>query len=298
MEENSNQVFAPNTTQIPNVFLDYWMGVLSHPQFKILMAIARKTFGWHKKKDKISKKQIREATGLSNDSIKKGVKELIKHGLVAKTETFTEFGDNDANLYEIHVVFQKQNKDLGGTQNNPGVGREKAQGGTQNSPTKETRTKDTYTKGTCTGTMPSFGFDVEYMCKRWGLTDQQRDTLTFLASVVGLGTKPEVLTWWAKKYSFERIVEVYRYAKEKSKGSLGAYMHKILENGIVINDKNRLENLEMTKLFQEIHGASSIKVTKKYVVVNLPSGSTQDIYLNRPPQEFKRCLENYLGSLF
>jgi hypothetical protein len=36
------------------ILFDYWMPRLTDGQFKVLMAIARKTYGWHKKKDAIS----------------------------------------------------------------------------------------------------------------------------------------------------------------------------------------------------------------------------------------------------
>lgn len=59
----------PNYTQIPNEILDKWMSQLSGSEFKIISAIARKTFGWKKRKDKISISQLAEITGLSNRSI-------------------------------------------------------------------------------------------------------------------------------------------------------------------------------------------------------------------------------------
>ena len=52
------KIYQPNTTQIHNVILDYWMSILPNAEFKCLLAIARKTFGWQKKNDTITKKQI------------------------------------------------------------------------------------------------------------------------------------------------------------------------------------------------------------------------------------------------
>lgn len=132
--------FQPNTTQIPNVFFDYWMGVLTHTQFKVLMAIARKTFGWHKRSDAISRKQIEGLTGCSRDSVRKAIAVLEEHNLLNKIMQKSKFGDNDPNIYEINVIEAPKITD-GGLQKAQGVGEQKSQGGLLKSPTKETKQK-------------------------------------------------------------------------------------------------------------------------------------------------------------
>ena len=135
------KITAPNTTHIPNVIFDYWMSRLSPGEFKILMCICRKTFGWQKESDKISRSQIVEMTGLSREGVRKSLSILEDYGLILKTEQFNTQGDNDPNLYEILVEDEKK----------PGVGNSVAQGGaTQlptgrplSCPTKEIPTKET-----------------------------------------------------------------------------------------------------------------------------------------------------------
>jgi len=75
-------VEGPNFTQIPNVFFDYWMAILSPGEFKILMCIARKTFGWHKDNDSISLSQIVKMTGLSRRGVVKVIAKLEKIKLI------------------------------------------------------------------------------------------------------------------------------------------------------------------------------------------------------------------------
>lgn len=150
--DSSERIFSPNTSQIPNVIFDYWMGILSPSEFKVLMCICRKTFGWHKDSDRISRAQIVKMTGLSRDNVRKSLSMLEEIGLIKKFEQFNSQGDNDPNLYEIHVHDEKK----------PGVGLEKAQGwalekprgGLKLSPTKETNTKETNTKYICTSEEP------------------------------------------------------------------------------------------------------------------------------------------------
>ena len=66
--DNSSQVkftlTAPNYTQCPNDILDHWLPHLREAELKVLLVIIRKTFGYHKKRDKISISQIEKITGL------------------------------------------------------------------------------------------------------------------------------------------------------------------------------------------------------------------------------------------
>lgn len=76
-----NRQFYPNTFQTPNVLIDV-MPSLSESELRILIAVIRKTYGWHKPKDKIAQSQYRLMTGLSKPSIQNGVKGLIEKGLI------------------------------------------------------------------------------------------------------------------------------------------------------------------------------------------------------------------------
>jgi len=93
----------PNYTQIPNVYFDEIMCSLNGSENLVFLAIMRKTFGWHKMKDKISYAQIRKMSGLSsNTTIQKALDSLIEKKLVLQekekagisyevnVETFTE----------------------------------------------------------------------------------------------------------------------------------------------------------------------------------------------------------------
>lgn len=100
----SSSIPAPNYTQIPNVIFDYWMFHLSPAEFKVLMCICRKTFGWHKTLDKISLKQIQEITGLSRKGITDNLNRLLDLNIIIKEEYKLYNGGNDANKYGINVT--------------------------------------------------------------------------------------------------------------------------------------------------------------------------------------------------
>ena len=142
-----NNIHAPNFTQIPNVVFDYWMNVLSPAEFKVLLCLCRKTFGYHKLSDLVSLSQIEELTGLSRKGIIKNIKSLINHNLIKKTKSKSESkkGVYETNSYQIHVHSVEEGREL----STPG-GRELSTPGVVNSDSKcselSTHTKETSTK--------------------------------------------------------------------------------------------------------------------------------------------------------
>ena len=69
-------------TKIPNNFIDEWLLKLSGTATKVFLVILRKTIGWHKESDVISISQIEKNSGLSENSVLSGLKELKKHSLL------------------------------------------------------------------------------------------------------------------------------------------------------------------------------------------------------------------------
>jgi len=74
----------PNYTQIPNLILDN-IHKYSLPEFKILIFICRKTFGWHKKKDRIAYSQIIKGTGLGKNTVPRAVNLLKENGYLIQS---------------------------------------------------------------------------------------------------------------------------------------------------------------------------------------------------------------------
>jgi phage replication O-like protein O len=100
----SYSIYAPNTTQLPNVLFDYWMRKLSRFEFNCLMYIARKTFGWHKTRDKIAYSQFCEAVNASRSSVIRALNSLVSLGLIKREHSYKADGDMDACEYEINVI--------------------------------------------------------------------------------------------------------------------------------------------------------------------------------------------------
>lgn len=82
-----SKIPAPNFTQIPNVVFDEWLPQLGLVELRVLMVLMRKTFGWHKLRDRISLSQLMQATGSNRTRVSEAVQSLQKKGIINKIVT-------------------------------------------------------------------------------------------------------------------------------------------------------------------------------------------------------------------
>ena len=87
---------APNYTQLPNILLDN-QHKMSDLELRVTLAIARETFGWHRKRHKLSLSKLQEMTGMSRPSVISGIDEGIARGTIARTQ------DGQGFTYELIV---------------------------------------------------------------------------------------------------------------------------------------------------------------------------------------------------
>jgi len=87
---------TPKHTQTPNVLLDDYLPEMGLAETKVVFAITRKTFGWHKYTDRISISQLMELTGLSNRGVIDGVNAAMDRGIIHREEA--------GNSYRYHLV--------------------------------------------------------------------------------------------------------------------------------------------------------------------------------------------------
>lgn len=95
---NKKRIENPNYTQMPNVILDEMMCDMSGAEFKVVMAICRKTFGWHKVRDRISISQLMKITGLGNSTVIEATSKAIERGIIERFPIGQSFA------YEINVT--------------------------------------------------------------------------------------------------------------------------------------------------------------------------------------------------
>lgn len=74
----------PNSFQMPNLLVDDLQCLLTGNEFKLVTIICRKTFGWHKRSDRISKSQLIELSGLGDATVDECMIALVKYGIVVR----------------------------------------------------------------------------------------------------------------------------------------------------------------------------------------------------------------------
>jgi len=73
---------------VPNACFEY-LADLSGAELKVLLAILRKTTGWRKESDEISIEQLQQMTGLARNSVRTGLRGLLKRGLIEQRSNAT-----------------------------------------------------------------------------------------------------------------------------------------------------------------------------------------------------------------
>jgi phage replication O-like protein O len=91
-----SKLLIPNTTQVPNVLLDVVMPAIKNASLRVLLAVARKTYGYQKSADDISLTQLQKLTGLSRQGVVNGIGGL---GNLLGIEN----GDDGMNRYRLNV---------------------------------------------------------------------------------------------------------------------------------------------------------------------------------------------------
>lgn len=72
----------PNYTMIPNILLDKQMAEMGEAELRVVLAIARKTLGWHKEIDTISFSQLALLTGMTKTGAYRGIQQALEHGYI------------------------------------------------------------------------------------------------------------------------------------------------------------------------------------------------------------------------
>lgn len=98
---------APNYTQTPNILFDETFKTLKEGELRVIIAITRQTFGWHKSFDRISLSQLSEKTGMERRSVCRSLNSLITKGLVEKRK----FGEKGKERCYYALVMEQTEKE-------------------------------------------------------------------------------------------------------------------------------------------------------------------------------------------
>lgn len=102
MKKKLNNDLIPNFTMIPNEFLDNLLPQLSPSAWKILSIISRQTYGWHKKTDMLSHSQLQKKSGMSVNTCKNAIKELIEKDIIVHID----YEKRKPNEYGLNLRYQ------------------------------------------------------------------------------------------------------------------------------------------------------------------------------------------------
>lgn len=297
---SENQIPLPNSFQLPNVVLDYWMARLSETQFKTLLAICRKTWGWWKQTDMISSAQIQALTGFGRNATRKAIRDLTDLKLITCKANANPAGDSDPNTYgvlsenlncstEKHGTPREEKPKKGGLPSEPrGGSQESRGGGSRRSPTKHTMDKPTFSK-VIDRSMTSSTEERLMAAKRWLKNPEHLAVYEWLLTLDLTGTLDKTLTWWARTYSITRLDEVYREAKKHNPRSIGAYMYMLLEQQKIVCAGRIDLNKDFAEQFKKAMGWHNLEIFDKYG--KIPNGNSSiEIDFNVPSDEFAQYL--------
>jgi phage replication O-like protein O len=76
----------PNYTQIPNVILDDYLAVMKPAELRVVLAIARQTFGWHRESEQLSIAELEAMTGMSRQGVLNGLNDAIESGIIERLD--------------------------------------------------------------------------------------------------------------------------------------------------------------------------------------------------------------------
>jgi hypothetical protein len=109
-----NDKFIPNSFQVPNIYIDEYLHLLSNSEAKVLLYAIRRIFGFQKRTDRISISQFCDGiqdsegnqldygTGLSKATVISSLNKLIEYGLIIKVADNNK--KNEGCLYQLSAM--------------------------------------------------------------------------------------------------------------------------------------------------------------------------------------------------
>jgi|SRR5579871_336738 len=123
----ARELLLPNSTQIPDVILDFWLSELSGAELKVVFYIARRTYGFRKLSDNISLSQIctgikkrdgtvlDTGTGLSRSSVARAVKTLEEQGIILRKINLSQTSnEHEESTYSLNLDWHPRSGSGGG----------------------------------------------------------------------------------------------------------------------------------------------------------------------------------------
>jgi len=159
---------GPNYTQTPNLFLDDHLPKMGCAETKVVLAVIRQTFGWHKQQDRISISQFESLTGLSRQGVVNGIEDALERGIIQR--------HSSGNGYVYSLVVNEVDHQGEGVVNDVDQGSQRSRPKVVNEVDPQKKGKETNQKKE---SAPAHEDPVDVLKELWGVhpTNYQKDRI-------------------------------------------------------------------------------------------------------------------------
>ena len=293
------RIIAPNHTQTPNDLFDNWLPLLGEVELKVLLVIMRKTFGYHKTRDRISLSQMKKLTGAHQSNIVKATESLQSKGLIIK-EIVGVLGREET-YYEL-VVYEEDS-------NNYDQSRRETPTSLAARLTKETIKEKVSLKNDIVSEDPLEKQQLEDLSDLSSFSDKGNSIVSFDPATYRLANgRPLSLRMQRALAKYDHsargrlmanIAYYEQYAKTSKKpiSDHERCLQDCINKDYAGKETIQWQNDTFAKIIASEHPSFEIKILK--TVVHLSTRSNQEpmsIPKNLPPETFANILENAIRN--
>lgn len=198
----------PNSTQIPNRLIDEVMPLVGDTAFRVLVIIARQTYGWiadketgrRKEKDWISYSQLKLKTGRGNTAVAEALRELEEKNLISISDEKGNVLATKESRRGKRLFYRIQTSPESGQVDTNLSGNQTPESGVRKADTqKKTYTKLTETKDAIANAIAEDGFSLNELI---GLFEPLNpDYSRFYSNK----TERKALQWLVDKYGSDKV---------------------------------------------------------------------------------------------
>lgn len=259
--------------------------------FVIYESVTRKRLGWGEKKLNNAKANLVKTGHAKIQQVRKNGKFCPNDYQIARRPVFKE---ENTKLLELKKADKEIKKSFTHRRESGTVKSGTSEEGTNNiniTTTNPNKTKDIVNNKQTLPIKRRITDSVIDLPTRFKLTEQQRENYLWLKSENIPNTSDETLIFWAKTYSFKRLFDVFKYAKENSKETLGGYMNYILSQEAVIANDICEENRQLAEDYKKSTNWHCLEIFEKHIKCPIGDGE-KDIPLTLESKIFFEQLLN------
>ena len=121
--------------------------------------------------------------------------------------------------------------------------------------------------------------------KKYKLNPEQITTFRWLQQQE-INSDDETFSWYAKKYSFQRIRDVVLWAKRQKRDNLGSYIRYLLNVDAVVETDVCRENKQLALDYKTNNQWLALEIQEHYVICKASRENFREIKLDMDSKEF------------